>query len=97
MISINEPNQSTLTSQPVGSTGPIGSTGPVGPTITYVTPSNRHSMAPEPWVPTFLWRPRKIKGNWKWLTEAFCRRQFCWEAGQYYYEYGDAFDVLRNS
>lgn len=49
-----------------------------------------------PWQPKFLWRPMKIKGRWRWLTTVYCReRHQGWPPRGW--DYGDEFDVLRDS
>lgn len=54
-----------------------------------------------PWKPYFTWRPRRINGQWHWLTTIYRRElnEYVWPPQGY--EFGDdgdfIFDALRNS
>ena len=76
-------------------TGPIGATGPTGPTINMIRTFIPDRFKEDSWKPIFLWMPRKINGDWHWLGRAYRRR--IWTYPRFVWEYGDAFDVLRDT
>jgi hypothetical protein len=51
-----------------------------------------------PWHPVFAWRPRKdIHGRWHWLKTVYRRERNIVVYPHQGYEYGNAFDVLKDT
>jgi len=49
------------------------------------------------WQPTTLWIPRKINGRWYWLTKIYRREKNKLVIPHQGWEYGDEFDILKDS
>ena len=47
------------------------------------------------WAPYYTWKPRKINGNWYWLTTVYRREKnrIVWPYQGW--EFGDGFDLLK--
>mgnify|MGYP003705126351 CR=1 FL=1 len=50
-----------------------------------------------PWRPEFAWRPRIIKGKFYWLKTIYKRERNVVVYPHQGYEYGDAFDAIRDA
>ena len=50
-----------------------------------------------PWKPYYSWRPRQINGQWYWLTTIYRRERNRIVYPHQGYEYGNAFDVLKDA
>lgn len=50
-----------------------------------------------PWRPVFAYKPVKIKNKWYWLKTVYIREKNIVVLPHQGYEYGDVFDVLRDS
>lgn len=48
-----------------------------------------------PWEQVFLWKPMKIKGRWNWLKKVYRRKLHIIIYPPQGYQYGDAFDILK--
>ena len=49
------------------------------------------------WEPIFVWKPVRIRKKWYWLKTVFRRERNKYVMPNQGYEYGTAFDVLRDS
>lgn len=50
-----------------------------------------------PWKSYYTWKPRKINGRWYFFTTIYRREKNVFVYPPQGYEYGDQFDVLRDS
>ena len=51
-----------------------------------------------PWFPVFAWKPVKdIHGRWHWLSRVYKRERNIVVYPHMGYEYGNAFDVLKDA
>jgi hypothetical protein len=50
-----------------------------------------------PWQPYYTWQPRRINDQWYWLTTVYRRERNIMIYPHQGYEFGDAFDVLRDA
>lgn len=51
-----------------------------------------------PWQPEFAWRPRKdIHGQWHWLKQVYRRERNIVVYPHQGWEYGTAFDVIKDA
>lgn len=48
------------------------------------------------WQEYFTWRPRKVNGQWYWLTHIYRREKNKLVIPHCGWEYGDSFDVLKD-
>ena len=49
------------------------------------------------WQPYYIWKPKKINGKWYWLTTVYRREKNRIVYPHQGYEYGNAFDVLKDA
>lgn len=50
-----------------------------------------------PWEPYYAWKPLKIKNEWYWLTRVYRREKNIAVYPHQGWEFGNAFDVLRDA
>lgn len=50
-----------------------------------------------PWRPVYIRWPKKIRGRWYWFTTVYKRERNIMVYPHQGYEYGDAFDALRDA
>ena len=50
-----------------------------------------------PWEPYYTRKPKKVNGRWYWFTTIYRREKNIAVYPHQGYEYGDQFDVLRDS
>ena len=75
-------------------------TNPGAAPLTYINGVLQYSHYRGPqgqWHQYFTWRPRKINGRWYWLTKIYRREKNKLVIPHQGWEYGDEFDILKDS